>query len=161
MGLRKENASLEVYPDFPVEVDALLSGEKNFSHGGGVFPYSIATQLSWKSMGKEAVCVCVLLAVNLYLEEALLCTPSPYQNIYTRSSRNVKNKSIASSFHNNLFCPHQEKIRSIQKCKAERFIPALKDHLSGQRGDNSNTSLLASRRNNICCCCCSVNALFA
>lgn len=59
LGLRKENASLEVYPDFPVELDALLSGEKNFSRGGGVFPYSIATQLSWKSMGKAPVCVCV------------------------------------------------------------------------------------------------------
>lgn len=101
-----------------------------------------------------------LLAVNLYLEEALLCIPFPYQNIDTGSSRNVKNQSIASAFHNNLFCSHQEKNQKYPKCKEEKFIPALKDHLSGQRGDNSNTSLLASRRNN-CCCCWSVNALFA
>lgn len=50
-------------------------------------------------MGKAPVCV--LLAVNLYLEETLLCTSFPYQNIYTRFSRNVKNQSIVFSFHNN------------------------------------------------------------
>lgn len=53
---RKENSSFEVYPDFPVELDTLLSGVKNFSQGGGVFSIVLLHSSAGNLCAKD-VCV--------------------------------------------------------------------------------------------------------
>lgn len=56
-GLRDEKSSLEVCPDFPIEIGSLLSEVKNFFHGGGVFLIALLHSAAGNLWEKD-LCVC-------------------------------------------------------------------------------------------------------
>lgn len=101
-------------PDFPVELDSLLSEVNNFFHGGGVFPIVLPHSLASNLWGKGPVCVDYSKFTH---GNKSFCAYS----LHTRASpipvspETYRTRVSPLLFRSNLLYPYKEKNQEYQK----------------------------------------------